>query len=302
MDAPKRWQKHVLILGTLACLLMPGSLQAETLFKAQVEKNLVKLGENINLKVLLLQESNQGALGVTQASQPEMPEMPDWVIRNQSSSQNISVVQNNMRMLMHFDYVLSPRKAGKLTIPALTYTVQENGQERQLKTNPIELTVIDPAQEQRWKLTVFVALFFLLLALGYATFRWLPARLKHAVLPPPRPKENPHVLQLQQWQAYLHEQPLPENLIEQFQNLVYEVVDSRYGLNCIPLTHQEILAQLEFHPRMLPPHWQILEAVLTALNSFRYRPDPPSLAEWETVLSQMSELVSKLSGSGSLRL
>lgn len=285
----------------MAISLTQGLAQAETLFKAQVDKNQIKLGENITLKVLLLQENTQGALGVSQPVQPVLPEMPDWVLRDQSYSQNISVVQNNMRMLLHFNYVLSPKKAGKLQIPSLSYDLQENGQTRHLETNPIDLEVIDPAIALRWKSGVFAGLFFILLGLGYGVLRWLPRRLKrtskHVNVPL---QANTLAAQLQHLQQQCEQDAPPAERIVALQTVVYQFIEERYGLSCAPLTHQEILQQLEFHPKMHPAHWNILAALLTLLNHFCYQPIPPTATEWQQVLQQLHKLMQPSKGSGAL--
>ncbi len=115
----------------LFCFLNTQSVFAQDLsLSASVNKKVISLNEQLTLEI--------SASGKTsKIPSPTLPDLPDFTIYSAGRSQNISVINGKFSSSVSFNYILSPRKAGKYTIPPITLTHKGTT----YKTSPIDIEV-----------------------------------------------------------------------------------------------------------------------------------------------------------------
>ena len=103
---------------------------AQTQVYARVDKNYVEVKEEITLTINVVSNS-------TNIKNPIMPSLPNFNIYSSGQARNVSMINGKVSVNMHFNYILSPRFAGKSTIGS--FAVEVDGQV--YKTEPIEVEV-----------------------------------------------------------------------------------------------------------------------------------------------------------------
>ena len=114
--------------------------------KAVVEKDSVSTGEPFILQILL-----EGSDITPGTEQPDMSAVSDFTVeylRGQSNnSSSVFVVNGKMNKVETYGYVhsyrLTPKKAGKFQIPAITVPV-DKGKTKTLRTEPMNIRVTEP--------------------------------------------------------------------------------------------------------------------------------------------------------------
>jgi hypothetical protein len=104
-------------------------------FNATVDKTDASLDDQITLTV-----SVSG--NVKSIPQPQLPSLVDFTLYTAGRSQNISYVNGQMSSSVSFNYVLTPKKAGKFTIGPAQIVLDG----KTYQTNPIEITVLAEAE------------------------------------------------------------------------------------------------------------------------------------------------------------
>ncbi|MGB2803512.1 MAG: BatD family protein, partial [Candidatus Zixiibacteriota bacterium] len=130
--AESSWQKMAaLTIGLFLLLLLVRSGLAQNIsFNASVDRTEVSVGEQITLTVSVSGD-------VKSIPQPELPSLDEFNVYSAGRSQNFTYVNGRLSASVTFNYVLVPRKAGKLTIgPA---SIKLDGKTYQ--TTPIQITV-----------------------------------------------------------------------------------------------------------------------------------------------------------------
>ncbi len=97
---------------------------------ASVNENIISLDDQLTLKV-----SASGK--TTKIPSPTLPDLPDFTVYSAGRSQNVSLINGKFSSSVTFNYILSPRKTGKYTIPPITLTYKGTTH----KTSPIEIEV-----------------------------------------------------------------------------------------------------------------------------------------------------------------
>lgn len=111
------------------------SVFAQTQVYVRVDKTYVEVKEEINLTLSVSSDS-------TDIGNPTMPSLPNFNIYSSGQSRNVSMINGKVSVNMRFNYILSPRFAGKSTIKP--FTVEVNG--KIYKTEPIEIEVYRSGQ------------------------------------------------------------------------------------------------------------------------------------------------------------
>lgn len=112
-------------------LTLPLTVFASNLnISASVDKNVVALGEAIQLQVVVSGD-------VTNIPHPQPPELNDFEVRSSGRSQNISIVNGRVSSSTSFNYTLFPKRVGKFRIGS--FTINYKGQ--LLSTTPIDIEV-----------------------------------------------------------------------------------------------------------------------------------------------------------------
>lgn len=122
--------KTLLLSVVLLCLGFL-NLYAQVEVKAEVNTTSVTLEEEIKLTVYVSANS-------TNIETPQMPSLPNFNIYSAGQSRQVSMVNGKVSAMMQYNYILTPRFAGKTTIEP--FTVKVAGQE--YSTEPIEVEVI----------------------------------------------------------------------------------------------------------------------------------------------------------------
>ena len=108
---------------------------AQTQVYARVDKNYVEVKEEINLTISVVSNS-------TNIKNPIMPSLPNFNIYSSGQARNVSMINGKVIVNLRFNYILSPRFAGKSTIGS--FAIDVDGQV--YKTDPIEVEVYRAAQ------------------------------------------------------------------------------------------------------------------------------------------------------------
>lgn len=106
------------------------NLHAQVEVRAEVNTTTVTLNEEINLTVYVTAPS-------TNIEVPQMPSLPNFNIYSAGQSRQVSMVNGKVNARLQFNYVLTPRFAGKTKIGA--FTVKVAGKDYQ--TEPIEVEI-----------------------------------------------------------------------------------------------------------------------------------------------------------------
>ncbi|MCK4532959.1 protein BatD [bacterium] len=105
-----------LILSVLFSLFSIGGQTAfaqDISLSASIDENIISLDDQLTLKV-----SASGK--TTKIPSPTLPDLPDFTVYSSGRSQNVSLINGKFSSSVTFNYILSPRKAGKYTIPPIT--------------------------------------------------------------------------------------------------------------------------------------------------------------------------------------
>ncbi len=101
---------------------------------ASIDENIISLDDQLTLKV-----SASGK--TTKIPSPTLPDLPDFTVSSAGRSQNVSLINGKFSSSVTFNYILSPRKAGKYTIPPITLAYKGTT----YKTSPIDIEVTSSA-------------------------------------------------------------------------------------------------------------------------------------------------------------
>ena len=106
------------------------NLNAQVEVRAEVNTTTVTLNEEINLTVYV----NAPSVNI---EVPQMPSLPNFNIYSAGQSRQVNMVNGKVTARMQFNYILTPRFAGKTTIGA--FTVKVAGKDYQ--TEPIDVEI-----------------------------------------------------------------------------------------------------------------------------------------------------------------
>ncbi|OQX92427.1 MAG: hypothetical protein B6D58_02895, partial [candidate division Zixibacteria bacterium 4484_95] len=119
---------------TLA-LICPHAISQDINITANVDRNIVELGETINLSI-----SVSGS--VRSVSKPSLPDLSDFDVYSSGTSSNISIAPGATSYQTDYSYVLVPRKVGTYVIGSAK--VKYKG--REYSTQPIQIKVNPPTK------------------------------------------------------------------------------------------------------------------------------------------------------------
>lgn len=119
-----------LLSGILLGLLAFNLQAQEVEVKADVNATTITLEENIKLTVYV-------SAPTSKIEPPQMPSMPNFNIYSAGQSSQVSWVNGKSSAMMQYNYILTPRFAGKATIEP--FTVRVAGQD--YLTEPIEIEI-----------------------------------------------------------------------------------------------------------------------------------------------------------------
>ncbi len=130
--ADGRWQKMAaLTIGLfLLLLLVRSGLTQNISFDASVDRTEVSVGEQITLTVSVSGD-------VKSIPQPDLPSLDEFSVHSAGRSQNFTYVNGRLSASVTFNYVLIPRKTGKLTIGPARIKLEG----KTYQTSPIQITV-----------------------------------------------------------------------------------------------------------------------------------------------------------------
>jgi len=111
-------------------LLLTTKVFADISISASVDKNVVSLGEQVTLQVVVSGDT-------TNIPQPKIPQIQDFQIYSSGRSQSISIINGQVSSSVTFTYILSPNRIGEFEIPPIT--VEYKGKIYQ--TEPIKIKV-----------------------------------------------------------------------------------------------------------------------------------------------------------------
>ncbi len=121
--------KILCLISILFCICAL-NLNAQVEVRAEVNTTTVTLNEEINLTVYVTAPS-------TDIEVPQMPSLPNFNIYSAGQSRQVNMVNGKVTARLQFNYILTPRFAGKTTIGAFTVKVAGKDYE----TEPIEVEI-----------------------------------------------------------------------------------------------------------------------------------------------------------------
>ncbi|RLF35367.1 MAG: hypothetical protein DRM99_04765, partial [Thermoplasmata archaeon] len=107
---------------------------------ARVSSKRVVLGEQLKFTI-----SFEG--GSLRLPHLKLPELPGFDIYSSGTSQNVSIINGKITSTFEYNYVLVPKRAGKLKIPSLSI----NYKGKTYTTQPIEIEVIQGTPQPQAK-------------------------------------------------------------------------------------------------------------------------------------------------------
>jgi len=122
--------KNKICFCLLIILLLYSQIFADISISASVDKNVVSLGEQITLQVVVSGDT-------TNIPQPKIPQIQDFQIYSSGRSQSISIINGQINSSITFTYILSPNRIGEFEIPPIS--VEYKGKIYQ--TEPIKIKV-----------------------------------------------------------------------------------------------------------------------------------------------------------------
>jgi len=126
-------------LFAICCLLFIAPIYAQDLkISAGVSSKRVALGEQLRFTISFEGES-------LRLPPLKLPELPGFDIYSSGTSQNVSIINGKITSTFEYNYVLVPKKAGKLTIPSLS--IKYKG--KTYTTQPIEIEVVRESSQQQ---------------------------------------------------------------------------------------------------------------------------------------------------------
>ena len=134
----------------LGLLLLAGAARAEVTVQAAVDQQEVFVGENFTLQIQVEGNDSPG--------EPDLLPLTDFTVEprggQQNSSESVTIVNGRMSRVSHqgyvFNYNLTPKHEGRLLIPALTVTIDQQA----YQTQPIPILVKKPVETEEFKLRV----------------------------------------------------------------------------------------------------------------------------------------------------
>ncbi len=148
LPAVIRWQLPLLILTAFFALWAGRVLAADISVNAVVDQQHVSVGEGLMLQIQVDGNDSPGA--------PDLSALSDFKVESlggqQNSSSSISFINGQISKVSHegyvFNYRLTPRRAGQLTIPALKLRIAG----RDYFTAPIDILAMPPRELRDFKL------------------------------------------------------------------------------------------------------------------------------------------------------
>ena len=124
---------------TLLFLFMFGCLsyaEDDIQIKASVDKQSLKQDDTLTLNVDI-------AGDISSTPKVSLPDLSnDFDILSTSQSQNISLMDNEAKLVVELKYVLLPKRQGKITIGS----IEADYKDEVYKSDPIEIEVLAPAK------------------------------------------------------------------------------------------------------------------------------------------------------------
>jgi hypothetical protein len=144
--------RHTLVLLLAAAAISAFSLSPvraqEISVQAAVEKQQVFVGESFLFQIQVEGDSSP--------AEPDLSSLSDFHVQprggQQNNSESITIINGKMERVAHrgyvFNYSLTPKKAGVLTVPAIAVVVDN----KTFQTAPIRISVSEPAETDDFKL------------------------------------------------------------------------------------------------------------------------------------------------------
>lgn len=270
------------ILLFLALLWMGAPAIAAPIIKADVQQKTLKPGDFASFKVLVVEDSTSHS-NFSMSHLPEFSEaLTDFDIVGRYESQSTNIQNQKIRVILTVEYQLRPKATGELTIPAMTYTYQDQDKVAQVKSQPVTVFVQAPASKsQMWSsLGLFSAL---LLGCFGAVYYWVRKGRK------PKEINSPSVLNAEEETALT----LSGNLDEKVLGLQTEVknqLGTHFMFDPQTKTTQEILALLKKDSSFKEDHKNKIAETLTRCDAHKFQPNPISEAEFDHLFTQMDQI------------
>jgi len=256
-------------------------LQAKVLVHTELSPNPAKPGEPVVLSIQRIVDLNQNQQ-LIQAPTPQLPEIQGLKLLATQTGQNISSLDQSMRMIQTYGFTLVADKAGEYRIPELALG-DENG--KAIQTQAINLIVKAPEKPFTW--TWILLPIFLILGGGMIFLK----QKKHTKSQQPRPHsisiaQNAHRSSISQT-----DEPLSlENIRNSFKQTLLDYDPNLHS----GMTTQEICNFLAESPKCPPQLPNEIEAFLESLDAYRFQAIKPSMEVLKNLEMSANKLIKQL--------
>lgn len=283
MDSSRRWQghqlalafRHQLALALLFLLLHTPLSAARVLVRTEVSPNPVQVGEPFQVIIQRIEDLNQQQARI-QAPPLIFPDLPGLELLSSQINQNISDLNQSMRLIQTYTYTLVAQQAGEVQLPPLSLGEDQG---HPLFSKSVKIHILPPPT----RLPAWLP-WLLLLALALTlTGLWLFWKKRLQIAPANQPSE-PHPSVIAET-APPDLQSLRQELRRQ---LARSLPESAAGL-----TLAEMLAARV--QQGLPVTLQAeLQALIAELDSLRFQGLSPSKEKLESLSRQIQTLAKQL--------
>jgi len=294
MDSTRRRQRHLLIQGRFTALILVWLLavlpaSAKVLIKTTLSPNPAQVGERVHLRIDRIEDLT-AAQPTLQTPNPEFPIIPGLTLLSSQVGQNISTHNQQVRVLLRYDFVLMPTETGNFPIPPLSMGYD---QEKHLLSDELTLNVQVPPGQSGGQL--FWLLLFGVLPL-IAVGVWLLRRNRRRKVSPPQMdrvtvtvQDSPAPVTPAPKEEIL---PLPDSL-ETLRSAFRTEMGQRFPALPSGLTSQEIVNWLK-NQGVGSALLDELEIYLHHCDHLRFQPQGVDLDELALLHQQAERILSQL--------
>lgn len=309
---------HTILVGLLlACATTSAQPSESPSGDPRAPKPLIQRTTHGDIQVRL--EADRHTMRITDSLQLHVSvhTLPDTVVAFPHPAETLGpfrIVQHELRepraiapdtQAWQQDYTLEATRAGSLTIPPLTITLQakDASEPRTIQTRPLTLTVTSVLPENAdpmapkdiappvaltrrglplW-LTILLGIVALLCLLA-ALWWWYRRRTRPAEAPPPRPA---HLVALEALRQLQHDNLITMGRIDEFyvrlSAIVRRYVEWRFGLRAPEQTTEEFLAVAHTTGDIIGAHRDLLGAFLQQCDLVKFARHQPTSDDMQRV-------------------
>lgn len=278
----------------LILLSWVGIAEAKTYITTEVNKSELFLEEELALKVVIIQENTQSSMPAAR-SNFETPHIDGLTLFSQNSTQNISMINDKIRIILQYEYFYKPRQEGQFTIPAIDYPYIEDEKQKVARTKPIIITVKQSGNELGQGLGSLILIVVSIVVMGILLFLFFRTGKKsyspikvteNKVSEPSSPYEN----QLNELNGMLDTQYEDKAVISQVQQILKFYISKEYQVDCSSKTTSEIETLFSEQQLNAEQHLKVLNC-LRECDNLKFQPPGENMQSLIELVKQLEKIL-----------